>query len=264
MLGGRAFSWGSRVYVMGIVNVTPDSFSGDGVPDAGAAAEQGLRMVAEGADLLDVGGESTRPGHQPVAPEVELERVLPVVTRLARESGVPVSIDTWKLAVAEACVAAGAALLNDVWGLQRSPGLAALAAREGLGLVVMHNQVGTEYADLVTDVLASLRRSMAIAEAAGLPADRVIVDPGIGFGKTAEQNLVVLRRLSELRALERPLLVGTSRKSFIGRILDLPVEDRLEGTAASVAAAVLRGADIVRVHDVRAMARVVRVAESLR
>jgi dihydropteroate synthase len=263
-LGGREFSWGSNVYLMGIVNVTPDSFSGDGVTDHGAAVEQGLRMVAEGADLLDVGGESTRPGHQPVTTEVELERVLPVVERLARESGVPVSIDTWKLPVAEAAVAAGATIINDVWGLQRSPGLANLAAREGLGLVVMHNQEGTEYADLMGELLASLRRSIAIAAAAGVPPERVIVDPGIGFGKTAEQNLVVLRRLAELDSLDRPLLVGTSRKSFIGRILDLPVDDRVEGTAATVAVAILRGADIVRVHDVRAMARVVRVTEALR
>jgi len=263
-LGGREFSWGSRVYLMGIVNVTPDSFSGDGVTDHGAAIEQGLRMVAEGADLLDVGGESTRPGHQPVTVELELERVLPVVERLAREAGVPVSIDTWKLPVAEAAVGAGATIINDVWGLQRSPELARLAARDGLGLVVMHNQSGTEYADLMGDLLASLRRSIAVAEAAGVPADRVIVDPGIGFGKTAEQNLVVLRRLAELASLDRPVLVGTSRKSFIGRILDLPVDDRLEGTAASVAVAILRGASIVRVHDVRAMARVARVAEALR
>ena len=263
-LGGREFNWGSRVYLMGIVNVTPDSFSGDGVTDQEAAIGQGLRMVAEGADLLDVGGESTRPGHQPVTAQVELERVLPVVGRLAREAGVPVSIDTWKLPVAEAAVGAGATIINDIWGLQRSPGLADLAAREGLGLVVMHNQAGTEYADLMVELLASLRRSAAVAEAAGVPADRVIVDPGIGFGKTAEQNLVVLRRLAELGSLGRPVLVGTSRKSFIGRILDLPVDDRLEGTAASVAAAILRGADIVRVHDVRAMARVARVAEALR
>ena len=249
---------------MGIVNVTPDSFSGDGVTDHGAAIEQGLRMVAEGADLLDVGGESTRPGHQPVTVELELERVLPVVERLAREAGVPVSIDTWKLPVAEAAVGAGATIINDVWGLQRSPELARLAARDGLGLVVMHNQSGTEYADLMGDLLASLRRSIAVAEAAGVPPDRVIVDPGIGFGKTAEQNLVVLRRLAELASLDRPVLVGTSRKSFIGRILDLPVDDRLEGTAASVAVAILRGASIVRVHDVRAMARVARVAEALR
>jgi dihydropteroate synthase len=263
-LGGREFDWGSRVYVMGIVNVTPDSFSGDGVIDPGAAVEQGLRMVAEGADLLDVGGESSRPQHQPVSAEVELERVLPVVARLARESGVPVSIDTWKLPVAEAAVASGASIVNDIWGLQRSPGLAGLAAREGLGLVLMHNQDGTEYSDLMAQLTASLRRSLAVAEAAGVPPERVIVDPGIGFGKTAEQNLVVLRRLAELEELDRPLLVGTSRKSFIGRILDLPVDDRLEGTAASVAAAVLRGADIVRVHDVRAMLRVVRLAEALR
>jgi len=249
---------------MGIVNVTPDSFSGDGVPDAARAVELGLRMVAEGADILDVGGESTRPGHLPVPAEEELRRVLPVVERLAREAGVPISIDTWKLEVAEPAVAAGATILNDVWGLQRSPGLAGLAGREGLGLVVMHNQEGTEYRDLVPDIIASLRRSIEVAEAAGVGADRVIVDPGIGFGKTAEQNLAILRRQGELRALERPVLVGTSRKSFIGKLLDLPVDDRVEGTAATVAAAVLRGADIVRVHDVAAMKRVVTVAEALR
>jgi len=157
-LGGREFSWGSRVYVMGIVNVTPDSFSGDGLPDPAAAVEQGLRMVAEGADLLDVGGESTRPGHQPVGTEVELGRVLPVVERLARESGVPVSIDSWKLPVAEAAVSVGASVINDIWGLQRSPGLAELAARNGLGLVLMHNQEGTEYGDLMGELIASLRR----------------------------------------------------------------------------------------------------------
>ncbi|MDQ6918527.1 MAG: dihydropteroate synthase [Candidatus Dormibacteraeota bacterium] len=263
-LGGSEFRWGSRVYVMGIINVTPDSFSGDGLPDHFAAVEQGLRMVAEGADLLDVGGESTRPGHEPVTAELELERVLPVVDRLAREAGVPVSIDTWKLPVAEAAVAAGATIVNDIWGLQRSPGLAALAAREGLGLVVMHNQEGTEYSDLMGELLASLRRSIAVADAAGVPSERVIVDPGIGFGKTPVQNLMVLRRLADLASLDRPVLVGTSRKSFIGRILDLPVEDRLEGTAASVAAAVLRGANVIRVHDVREMSRVVRVAEALR
>jgi dihydropteroate synthase len=249
---------------MGIVNVTPDSFSGDGVPDAGRAVEQGLRMAAEGADILDVGGESTRPGHVPVSAEEELTRVLPVVSRLAREAGVPVSIDTWKLEVAQAAVKAGATILNDIWGLQRSPGLAGLAAEEGLGLVLMHNQEGTEYQDLVPDVIASLRHSVATAEQAGMGADRVIIDPGIGFGKTAEQNLAVLRRQEELRVLGRPILIGTSRKSFIGKLLDLPVDERLEGTAATVAAAVLRGADIVRVHDVAAMKRVVTVAEALR
>jgi dihydropteroate synthase len=263
-LGGRRFEWGTRVYLMGIVNVTPDSFSGDGVPDAGLAVAQGLRMVADGADILDVGAESTRPGHIPVEAETELARVLPVISRLAVEAGVPISIDTWKLPVAEAAVAAGATIVNDVWGLQRSPGLATLAAREHLGLVLMHNQQGTEYSDLVAEVVASLRRSIDIAQAAGVAGERTIVDPGIGFGKTPEQNVEVLRRLAELQVLQHPLLVGTSRKSFIGQILDLPVDDRLEGTAASVAAAVLRGADIVRVHDVREMARVVRVAEALR
>lgn len=249
---------------MGIVNVTPDSFSGDGIVDPGGAVEHGLKLAAEGADILDVGGESTRPGHQPASAEEELRRVLPVVRRLAREAGVPVSIDTWKMEVAEAAAEAGASIVNDIWGLQRSPGIAELAQRRGLALVLMHNQEGTRYRDLMAEVLASLRHSLATADAAGVPPERVIVDPGIGFGKSAEQNLIVLRRLAELRSLERPLLVGTSRKSFIGRLLDLPPDRRLEGTAATVAASVLRGADIVRVHDVAAMAQVVRVAEALR
>ncbi len=264
ILGGARFEWGSRVYLMGIVNVTPDSFTGDGLTDPGAAVEHGLRLAAEGADLLDVGGESTRPGHQPVAAEIELARVLPVVRRLVLESHLPVSIDTWKLEVAQACAAVGAAIINDVWGLARSPGIAALAAQEGLGLVLMHNQAGTDYTDLVPDVKRALLRSCAAAAAAGVEPERVIVDPGIGFGKDGPQNLELLRRLTELLSPPHPMLVGTSRKSFIGKLLDLPVEERLEGTAATVTAAVLRGADMVRVHDVAAMARVVRVAERLR
>jgi len=264
-IGGRRLDLGARVYVMGIVNVTPDSFSGDGVPDPDAAVLQGLRMVAEGADLLDVGGESTRPGHAGVSAEEEIRRVLPVVRRLGAEAGVPVSIDTSKLEVAEAAAAAGAQVVNDVWGLRRSPGIAALAARRGLALVLMHNQAGHDYAgDLVMEVSERLRESVDLALAAGVPKERVIVDPGIGFGKTAEQNLVVLRRLGELRALGQPILVGTSRKSFLGKLFGQAPGERLEGTAASVTAAVLRGADIVRVHDVQAMTRVVRVAEALR
>jgi dihydropteroate synthase len=250
---------------MGIVNVTPDSFSGDGVIDADAAVAQGLRMVAEGAEILDVGGESTRPGHTPVAAAEEMRRVLPVVGRLAAEAGVPVSIDTSKFEVAEAAVEAGATIVNDVWGLRRSPGIARLAARRGIGLVLMHNQRGHEYArDLVEEVRARLAESLEAALAAGVERERVIVDPGIGFGKTAEQNLVVLRRLEELHSLGQPLLVGTSRKSFLGKLFGHEPGQRLEGTAASVAAAVLRGADVVRVHDVAAMVRVVRVAEALR
>jgi dihydropteroate synthase len=265
-IGGRRFEWGSRTYVMGIVNVTPDSFSGDGLGDdqAGAVA-QGLRMVKEGADLLDVGGESTRPGHVPINATDEISRTDTVVRRLSRESGVPVSIDTYKLEVAEAGVAAGATILNDIWGLTRSPAMANLAARHDCALVVMHNQDGTDYAnDLMEEIKRFLRESARLAEAAGVPRERVIIDPGIGFGKTADQNWVVMRRLDELKELGLPILIGTSRKSFIGKLLDLPVDERVEGTAATVTASVLRGADIVRVHDVEAMTRAARVADRMR
>jgi dihydropteroate synthase len=251
---------------MGIVNVTPDSFSGDGLgSDQGAAIAQGLRMVREGADMLDVGGESTRPGHEPITIAEEIARTEAVVRQLARDSGVPVSIDTYKLEVAEAAVSAGATILNDVWGLVRSPALADLAARHASALVLMHNQDGTEYeGDLMAEIKRFLRESVRLALEAGVPRERLLVDPGIGFGKTAEQNWVVMRRLEELQELGLPVLIGTSRKSFIGKLLDLPVADRLEGTAATVAASVLRGVDVVRVHDVQAMTRVVRVADHMR
>ena len=265
-IGGRRFEWGARTYVMGIVNVTPDSFSGDGLgADREAAVAQGVRMVAEGADLLDVGGESTRPGHVPVSTAAEIGRTESVVRELVKTAGVPVSIDTYKLEVAEAAVAAGATILNDIWGLSRSPAIAQLAAKHGCALVLMHNQDGTDYAgDIMSEIKRSLRESATLAMEAGVPRERVLVDPGIGFGKTAEQNWIVMRRLEELKDLALPILIGTSRKSFIGKLLDLPVTDRLEGTAATVTAAVLRGADVVRVHDVQAMTRVVRAADHMR
>jgi len=265
-IGSRRFEWGVRTYVMGIVNVTPDSFSGDGLgADREGAVAQGLRMVQEGADFLDVGGESTRPGHVPVSTEEEIARTESVVRDLVGTSGVPVSIDTYKLEVAEAAVAAGATILNDIWGLSRSPALAQLAAKHGCAIVLMHNQDGTEYAsDIMSEIKRSLSGSARLAMAAGVPRERVLVDPGIGFGKTADQNWVVMRRLAELKDLKLPILVGTSRKSFIGKLLDLPAAQRLEGTAATVTAAVLRGADVVRVHDVEAMTRVVRVADHMR
>jgi dihydropteroate synthase len=265
-IGGRRFEWGSRTYVMGIVNVTPDSFSGDGLgADREAAVTQGLRMVREGADFLDVGGESTRPGHVPISAAEEISRTEGVVRELTHESGVPVSIDTYKLEVAEAAVAAGATILNDVWGLTRSPALADLAARHDCALILMHNQDGTDYADdIMTEIKRFLNVAAGLAVAAGVRRERVLIDPGIGFGKTAEQNWVVMRRLQELKELGLPILIGTSRKSFIGKLLDLPINQRLEGTAATVTASVLRGADIVRVHDVEAMTRVVRVADHMR
>jgi dihydropteroate synthase len=265
-IGGRRFEWGTRTYVMGIVNVTPDSFSGDGLgADQNGAFAQGMRMVKEGADLLDVGGESTRPGHVPVSAAEEIARTEEVVRQLVRTSGVPVSIDTYKLEVAQAAVAAGATILNDIWGLTRSPALAELAATHGCALVLMHNQDGTDYAgDIMTEIKRFLSTATSHAMAAGVPREQVLVDPGIGFGKTAEQNWVVMRRLEELKELGQPILIGTSRKSFIGKLLDLPVTERLEGTAATVTAAVLRGADVVRVHDVEAMTRVVRAADHMR
>jgi dihydropteroate synthase len=265
-IGGRRFEWGSRTYVMGIVNVTPDSFSGDGLgADRDAAVEQGLRMVSEGADMIDVGGESTRPGHQPITAVEETARVEAVIRRLARDAGVPVSIDTYKGEVAEAAVAAGATILNDIWGLTRSPSMAGLAARAGCALVLMHNQDGTHYGgDIMDEIKRFLRGSVERALEAGVPKERVIIDPGIGFGKNADQNWDVLRRLGELGELGQPILLGTSRKSFLGKLLDLPVGERVEGTAATVVAGVLRGADIVRVHDVLEMTRVVRVADQLR
>ena len=265
-IGGRRFEWGSRTYVMGIINVTPDSFSGDGTgPDLERSVSQGLRMVREGADMLDVGGESTRPGHQPISTAEEISRTEAVVARLAREAEVPVSIDTYKLEVAEAAVDAGATMLNDIWGLKRSPDLADLAATRNCALVVMHNQDGTDYSgDLMDEIKRFLRASVERALDAGLAPERVLIDPGIGFGKTADQNWIVMRRLEELRELGHPILIGTSRKSFIGKALDLPVEQRLEGTGATVTAAILRGADVVRVHDVKEMTRVAQIADRMR
>jgi dihydropteroate synthase len=260
----RRFDWGARTYVMGIVNTSPDSFSGDGLNDAEAAVAQGLEMVRDGADMLDVGGQSTRPGHEAITTAEEISRTEHVVERLAGEARVPVSIDTYKLEVAEAGVAAGATIINDVWGLQRSPAIADLAVRRGCVLVLMHNQDGTEYAgDLMEEIKRVLREAVMRAVEAGVPHERVWIDPGIGFGKTAEHNWIVMRRLPELKELGQPILIGTSRKSFIGKLLDLPVTERLEGTAATVAASVMLGADVVRVHDVRAMTRVVKVADRI-
>ena len=262
--GKLGFAWGKRTYVMGIINVTPDSFSGDGLGyDAEAALEQALRFQDEGADIIDVGGESTRPGSTPVTVEEEKRRVIPVIRLLASRLDVPVSVDTYKREVARGALAAGAAIINDVWGLKRDPALADLAAREGAPIVLMHNQQGLDYSDLVPETLASLGASLRQAVEAGVPSENVVLDPGLGFGKRPEHNLELLRRLAELKALGLPLLVGTSRKSTIGLVLDLPVEERLEGTAATVALAIANGADIVRVHDVKAMTRVARMSDAI-
>jgi dihydropteroate synthase len=268
---GRETALGERTLVMGIVNVTPDSFSGDGLgSDTEAAIARGVQMAADGADMLDIGGESTRPGSEPVSEEDELRRVLPVIERLTRQVQVPISIDTYKSGVARAALDAGAAMVNDISGLHSDPELARVAAEAGAAVVIMHIQ-GTprdmqkdpKYADVIGEISEYLAEGIARAEAAGLTREQIVVDPGIGFGKTLEHNLEILRRLREFRNLGCPVLVGTSRKSMIGKILDLPADQRVEGTAATVALAIAAGADIVRVHDVKEMVRVVRVADAI-
>lgn len=264
LIGGRRFEWGRRTFLMGVINCTEDSFSGDGLrADADAAVGQGLRMLAEGAHLLDVGAESTRPGFKPVPAEVELARVVPVIERLARETDAPLSIDSTKADVVRAALGAGATVVNDVSGLRGDPGVAEAAAAAGATVVIMHNQRNRAFHDVIADIRDGLRAGCAVAEGAGIPPERLILDPGFGFGWRPEQSIEMLRRLGELRDLGRPLLVGTSRKSAIGAVLGLPVEERLLGTAATVATAIANGADIVRVHDVPEMAQVARMTDAV-
>ena len=262
---------GRRTLIMGVLNVTPDSFAGDGTAgDPDRAIQVGRRLVEEGADILDIGGESTRPGAKPVSADEEKRRVVPVIEGLMTEVMAPISVDTTKPEVARAALEAGAQIVNDVNGLQVHPELARLAAESRAPIIVMHTR-GTpetmmklaDYDDVVAEVIESLAKSVEIACAAGVLRDQVIVDPGIGFAKTVDHNLEIMRRLGELKALGQPTLVGTSRKSFIGQVLDLDVSHRLEGTAATVALAISQGADIVRVHDVKAMTRVARMTDAI-
>jgi len=268
-IGEREFAWGRRTYVMAVLNVTPDSFSGDGTgDDADEAVAQALRFEDEGADIVDVGGESTRPprvyaGAAPVSQEEELRRVLPVIERLSGRLSAPMSIDTRKAGVAAAAVEAGAAMVNDVSMLTHDREMPETVGRLGVPLVISHTRERAIYSDVVAEVIEDLGAAMKKARRGGVGRESLIVDPGIGFGKTAEQSLEVLRRLREMTALGRPLLLGTSRKSSIGAVLDLPVEDRLEGTAATVALSIANGADMVRVHDVREMARVARMSDAI-
>jgi dihydropteroate synthase len=277
---GAHFVWGARTYVMAILNVTPDSFSGDGVGrDVDALLRSADAHLAAGADILDIGGESTRPGAPPVGPEEEIERVVPAIEAVRARFDAPVSVDTSKAVVAAAALDAGADLVNDVWGLRGDRALAGLIAARGVPVVIMHNcsdpalariagdlgghYIGVAYADVVADVCAGLRASVDFAHAAGIDDACIIIDPGIGFGKTAAQNLELVDRLGAVRELGFPVLVGPSRKSFIGLTLDLPPTERVEGTAAAVAIAIARGADIVRVHDVAVMVRVARMADAI-
>lgn len=290
-IGPQEFEWGARTYVMGILNITPDSFSGDGLlrqpgsltggtAKVERALHQAGRFLAAGADILDVGGESTRPGSQTVSADEELERVLPVVEALASEfPQAVISVDTYKAAVAEAALAAGAHIINDVWALRADPLLAGVVAKYQVPVVLMHNRskpanaqveenlggryIGMQYENLLEDVKKELLESVELARKAGTGAEKIILDPGIGFGKTVEQNLELLNRLAEIRALGYPVLLGPSRKSFIGYSLNLPPDQRMEGTAAAVSVGIVRGADIIRVHDVEMMARVARMTDAI-
>ena len=261
---GEKLTWGRRTYVVGVINVTPDSFSGDGLgSDVAAAVDQALRFQDEGADILDVGAESTRPGSTPLSAEEELARLLPTLEAIAPKVHIPISVDTYKAPVARRAVEAGAAIINDVWGLKADLELAQVAAETRAGLIIMHNQEGHLYQDLVSEVSSSLSYSAGLAREAGVLNGNIIFDPGIGFGKTPEHNLEILRRLREFRELGYPLLVGPSRKSTIGLVLDLPPDQRVEGTAATVALAIANGADMVRVHDVKEMVLVSRMSDAI-
>ncbi|MBX6377184.1 MAG: dihydropteroate synthase [Clostridia bacterium] len=256
---------GRRTLTMGVLNVTPDSFSDGGCYlEVDAAVARARAMVAEGADIIDVGGESTRPGAVPVPAEEEARRILPVIRALAPELPVPISVDTYKAEVAAAAVAAGASMINDVWGLQRDPDMAATAARLGVPVVVMHNQSEPVYpGDLVASIRAFFAESLRLAAAAGVPREHIILDPGFGFGKTPAHNLEVVARLGEFVDMGLPLLLGPSRKSTIGHVLGLPVQERLEGTVALAVLAAAAGVDIVRVHDVQAAVRALRMADAV-
>jgi len=275
-IGARTFRWGERTFVVGILNITPDSFSGDGLLGAGIgeptslaavvsrAVEQARSMVADGADLLDVGGESTRPGHALVAVAAEIARTVPVLAAIRAElPDVPLSIDTTKPAVAAAALDAGADVINDVWGVAGDDGLARVAAERGVPLILMHNRAEARYTNLLAEVIADLWRAIERATSAGCPLDSLIVDPGFGFGKAPHHNLELLRRLPELHVLGRPIMLGTSRKSTLGRVLDLPAEDRLEATLATTALAAAARIDLVRVHDVQANVRVARLTDAI-
>ena len=274
--GSSIFHWGRRTYIMGVVNVSPDSFSGDGIADAEQAVAKGKQLASEGADIIDVGGESTRPGSTPISTDEELGRVIPVVEKLAKDVSVPVSVDTYNLEVARQALNAGANVINDIWGLQKEPALADLAAEKGVPIVLMSNQRDSHCQDIMPAVTSDLKRAIKQALTAGVPWEYIIIDPGIGFGKTQEQNLEILQRLEELQILGRPILLGSSRKSFIGWVLDLspeqrlnkvafvpPGDERLEGTAATVAISIAKGVDIVRVHDVREMALVCKMSDAV-
>ncbi|SFJ36098.1 dihydropteroate synthase [Thermoflavimicrobium dichotomicum] len=262
--GKYTLSLGNRTWVMGILNVTPDSFSDGGKYNSlERALAHALKLAEDGADILDIGGESTRPGHQPVSLEEELERVIPVIERISQEIDLPISIDTYKAEVARQAIQAGAHIINDVWGAKKDPDMAKVAAEFDVPIILMHNQTEAKYQSLMGDIKADLLESVEIVKRAGVKEEKIILDPGIGFGKTYEQNLLVMRHLEQIVALGYPVLLGTSRKSMIGNTLRLPPEERVEGTAATVALGIAKGCHIMRVHDVKEMVRVCRMMDAM-
>lgn len=271
VLKNKTLDFSQRAYIMGVLNLTPDSFfDGRMFPEPEAAVQHAFRMEAEGADIIDLGGESTRPGAQAVPLKEEFRRVLPVLKRLSGRLKVPISIDTYKSEVAERCIQYGAEMVNDISGLYFDPRMKEVVARYEVPVIVMHikgtprdMQKDPQYRDLIGEILSFFRESISRADAAGVPADKIIIDPGIGFGKSFAHNLDILKGLESFKVLGKPIMVGVSRKSFLGKILDLPVDERLEGSIAAALYAVLRGANIVRVHDVAATVRALRTVEAI-
>ncbi|HYH01775.1 MAG TPA: dihydropteroate synthase [Bacillota bacterium] len=268
---GRIFDFTTRSYVMGIMNITPDSFSQDGLyrqtDVIDRAVTQAVQMIADGADILDLGAESTRPGAPPVDAAEEARRLFPVLKELVNTVDVPISIDSYKPEIAEKAIEYGAALINDIWGL-RSPDdpefrMAKVVAEADIPVVIMHNQIQAGYENVIHEVITSLRRSIEIALTMGIDLNKIIVDPGIGFAKSYQDNLMLLHHLDQLKILERPILLGVSRKSVIGKTLDLPVEERLEGTIAANVWGVAKGANLVRVHDVKAISRAIKMCDAI-
>jgi dihydropteroate synthase len=280
----KKLEWGKRTYTMGIINITPDSFSGDGTlvknnPIA-QAIEQALQFIQDGADILDLGAESSRPGSEPIPASTEIDRILPVLQSIKNEGiDVPISIDTYKAETAKICLENGADWINDIWGGKADPKISEIAAARNASIIIMHNRsrsqavrnLGTlgstyktaKYKDVIQDILLDLSGSITAAKKAGVPDKNIIIDPGIGFGKSRENNLAIINRLDEFKALGYPILIGPSRKSFIGQTLDLPIGEREEGTAAAIAIGIARGADIIRVHNVKKMARVAKMCDAI-
>lgn len=263
-IGSREFDTEHRTYIMGILNVTPDSFSDGGkYNDLDAAIRHAQELVQDGADILDVGGESTRPGHVRITEEEEIGRVVPVIEKLNREFDITVSIDTYKSSVAEAALQAGASLVNDIWGLKYDDRMAEVIATHQAACCLMHNREKAEYLNFLPEVLMDLQKSVDIARRAGIAKDKIILDPGVGFGKTYEMNLEIIKELNRLKFMEYPILLGTSRKSVIGLTLDLPSDQREEGTLVTTVLGILSGCAFVRVHDVKGNKRAIQMAEAI-